>query len=135
AAAGGMETPAWVAKVPRPSPEFPREFIAADADLSDWNGIKPYLEELNGRFLPDMGSLLKWVRDFAELSDAVQEEGARLYIGMTCFTQDGKRQKAYLDFVENVEPAMAPVIDELNKKVLAHPDARNLPSAEYGKWL
>src|SRR5690606_23442440 len=43
--------------------------------------------------------------------------------------------KAYLDFVENVEPAMAPVIDELNKKALAHPDARNLPYSGYGKWL
>jgi oligoendopeptidase F len=124
-----------MAKVPRPSLEFPRRFIAVDADLSKWEGIKIYADELNGRALPDRESLLKWIRDFAELSDAVNEESSRLYIGMTCFTQDPAKQKAYLDFVETVEPAMAPVIDELNKKAIAHPDARSLPKEEYGKWL
>lgn len=126
--------PAWVAKVPRPSPEFPRRFIAPDANLSTWEGIQPYLAELNSRPLPDRESLLKWIRDYAELGDAVHEEGSRLYIGMTCFTQDPAKQKAYLDFVETVEPAMAPVIDELNKKAIAHPDAKSLPKEEYGQW-
>ncbi len=124
-----------MAKVPRPSPEFPRSYIAADADLSKWDEIKTYLDELNRRFLPDRESLLLWIRDYAELGDVVNEEGSRLYIGMTCFTQDEGKQKAYLDFVETVEPAMAPVIDELNKKAIAHPDAAGLPAAEYGKWL
>ncbi len=127
--------PAWIAKVPRPSPEFPRRFIAADADLSKWDGIKSYLDELNLRFLPDRESLIGWISDFAEFGDAVHEEGSRLYIGMTCFTQDEEKQKAYLDFVETVEPAMAPVIDELNKKAIAHPDVRSLPKEDYGKWL
>ncbi|MBW8887934.1 MAG: M3 family oligoendopeptidase [Fibrobacteres bacterium] len=135
AAVAASVVPAWVAKVPRPSPEFPRSFIAADADLSAWEGIKPYLEELNARPLPDRAALLKWIRDYAELSDAVHEEGSRLYIGMTCFTQDSAKQKAYLDFVETVEPAMAPVIDELNKKAIAHPEAKHLPKEEYGQWL
>ncbi len=125
----------WVAKVPRPSPEFPRTYIAIDADLSGWPGIQPYLDELNRRFLPDRDALLKWIRDYAELGDAVHEEGSRLYIGMTCFTQDETRQKAYLDFIETVEPAMAPVIDVLNKKAIGHPDARSLPVEEYGQWL
>jgi len=127
--------PAWVAKVPRPSPEFPRTFIAADAELSSWEGIKPYLDELRARPLPDRPSLLKWIRDYAEIGDAVHEENSRLYIGMTCFTQDEAKQKAYLNFVETVEPAMAPVIDELNRKVVAHPDAAGLPKEEYGQWM
>jgi oligoendopeptidase F len=122
-------------KVPRPSQEFPRKYIAMAADLSRWEGIKLYVDELNRRSLPDRESLLNWIRDFAELSDAVNEEGSRLYIGMTCFTQDPEKQKAYLDFIETVEPAMAPVIDELNKKAISHPDARSLPKEEYGKWL
>src|SRR5947209_1341401 len=93
-AQGGRNVPAWLTKVPRPSAEFPRSFIAADADLSNWAGIQPYLEELNRRALPDRESLLKWIRDYAELGDAVHEEGSRLYIGMTCFTQDEAKQKA-----------------------------------------
>jgi oligoendopeptidase F len=125
----------WMEKVPRPSPEFPRRYLAKDADLSGWEGIKPYLEELRGRVLPDRDSLLQWIRDFSELADAVHEESSRLYIGMTCFTKDEEKQKAYLRFVETVEPAMAPVIDELNRKAIAHPDSASLPKEEYGKWL
>lgn len=138
--AGGPESSeahsmAWTRKVPRPSPEFPRRFLDAKADLSAWAGIKPYLDELRNRALPDRESLLAWIRDYAELGDAVGEEGSRLYIGMTCFTKDEARQKAYLNFVETVEPAMAPVIDELNRKAIAHPDCAGLPKEEYGKWL
>ena len=43
AGGGAGSVPAWVSKVPRPSPEFPRRFIAPDANLSTWDGIKPYL--------------------------------------------------------------------------------------------
>jgi oligoendopeptidase F len=126
---------AWTRKVPRPSPDYPRQYLDARADLSDWAGIKPYLEELRGRSLPDRPALLKWIRDYSELADAVAEEGSRLYIAMTCFTQDEAKQKAYIRFVETVEPAMAPVVDELNRKAIAHPDAATLPKEEYGKWL
>jgi oligoendopeptidase F len=126
---------AWMDKVPRPSPEFPRSFLDANADLSAWEGIKPYLENLRSRALPDRESLLGWIRDFSELADAVHEEGSRLYIAMTCFTKDEEKQKAYLNFVETVEPQMAPVIDELNRKAIAHPDSASLPSDEYGKWI
>lgn len=125
----------WMEKVPRPSPEFPRRFLAADADLSTWEGIKPYLEGLRDRALPTRESLLQWVRDLSELTDALQEESSRLYINMTCFTKDEEKQKAYLRFVETVEPAMAPVVDALNRKIVAHPEAAGLPAAEYGKWL
>ncbi|HLP43231.1 MAG TPA: M3 family oligoendopeptidase [Fibrobacteria bacterium] len=126
---------AWAAKVPRPSPEFPRSYVDPEADLSGWEGIKPYLDELRARSLPNRESLLKWIRDFAEVSDVVGEEGSRLYIAMTCFTQDEEKQKAYIRFVETVEPAMAPIIDELNRKIIAHPDAAGLPAAEYGQWI
>ncbi len=126
--------PAWLAKVPRPSPEFPRNFIAADADLSGWEGIKTYLDELVSRPVPDRHTLIQWIQDYAELGDAVHEESARLYIAMTCFTNDEAKQNAYLNFVETVEPAMAPVIDALNRKIVAHPDCAGLPADVYGQW-
>ena len=62
---------AWERLVPRPSPEFPRVFLHLGADLSAWEGIKPYLDDLLARPLPDRESLLRWIRDYAELSDAV----------------------------------------------------------------
>lgn len=133
--AGPGAEPAWAAKVPRPSPEFPRRFVAADADVSRWEGIRPYLDDLRNRALPDREALIRWIRDYSEIGDVVHEEGSRLYIAMTCFTNDEARQKAYLDFVETVEPAMAPVIDELNRKAIAHPEAARLPAEEYGLWL
>ncbi len=127
--------PEWMKKVPRPSPEFPRRYVAPDAHVETWEAIVPYLNELVDRPLPDAQALLAWIRDYAEFGDVVQEESSRLYIAMTCFTQDENKQKAYLRFVETVEPAMAPMIDKLNKRVVAHPAAMDLPKEEYGIWL
>lgn len=135
AAAAEAAAPDWTRRVPRPSLEFPRRFLDSQADLSAWEGIKPYLDILLTRALPDRAALVQWICDYSELTDAVGEESARLYIAMTCFTKDEARQKAYLNFVEAVDPKMAPVVDELNKKVLAHPESAGLPAAEYGQWL
>lgn len=131
----GFPALAWMKKLPRPSPEYPRRFVAPDADLSTWESIAPYIENLKSRPLPDRAALLAWIRDLGELGDAVQEEQERLYIAMTCYTQDEARQKAFLHFVETVEPALAPELDALNRRVISHPEAAQLPREEYGKWL
>jgi len=69
--------------------------------------------------------LQRWLHDFAELTAAVDEFGARRYIDMTCHTDDPAVERAYLHFVENVDPRVKPLYFRLQKKFLESP-ARGL---------
>jgi oligoendopeptidase F len=127
-------SPAWQKTAQRPSPQYPRRYVPQNIDLGDWDAQKPLWDELANRPLPDAGALARWIADWSELSDAVQEESSRRYIQMTCYTQDKAIEAAYLHFVEKIEPELAPLGDALNRKLAAHPDTAKLPG-DHAKWL
>ena len=54
------------------------------------------------------GELERWLLDWSELNAALDEESSRRYIAMTCHTDSPDAEKAYLHFVENVEPQLKP---------------------------
>lgn len=125
----------WKDRVTRPSAEFPRNYLTSHIDLSRWGQLEPVLAELVDREIPDKSALLAWIRDFTEVESAVSEESSRLYIDMTCFTEDKQKEKAYLEFVANVEPRIREVSDRINRKIAAHPSTDELDGSEYGKWV
>ncbi len=127
-------SPTWQKTAVRPSPQYPRNFVPQQIDLGDWDAQKPLWEELGTRELPDAAALKQWIADWSELSDAVGEEAARRYIEMTCYTQDKDIEARYMHFVEKIEPELAPLDDALNRKLVAHPDAANLPK-DHAQWL
>ena len=49
-----------------------------------------------------------WLLDWSELSAALDEESSKRYIAMTCHTDNAEAERAYLHFVENVEPQIKP---------------------------
>lgn len=126
--------PNWLETAKRPSPDYPRKFVPNDIDLGDWDAQKPLWDDLQDRTLPDLAALQAWIADWNELSDAVGEESARRYIRMTCDTQDKEVEAAYLHFVEKIEPALAPINDALNRKLVAHPDLGKLPE-DHARWI
>jgi oligoendopeptidase F len=119
-------SPAWKQTTPRPSAAYPRRYVPVSIDLGDWEAQRPLWEELKARPLPDAGALRRWIEDWSELSDA--------YIDMTCQTRDPGKEKAYLHFVEEVEPRLAPVGDALNRRLAEHPAAAGLPE-DHRYWL
>jgi oligoendopeptidase F len=127
-------SPAWQKTAVRPSPHYPRNFVPQQIDLGDWEAQKPLWDDLTTRDLPDAAALKRWIFDWSELSDAVGEEGARRYIEMTCYTQDKEIEARYMHFVEKIEPELAPIDDALNRKLVAHPAAADLPE-DHAKWL
>jgi len=127
-------TPAWQQTAQRPSPQYPRHFVPQSIDLGDWDAQKPLWDDLQNRELPDAAALKQWIADWSELSDAVGEESARRYIEMTCYTQDKEIEARYMHFVEKIDPELAPIGDALNRKLVAHPEAANLPE-DHAKWL
>ncbi len=104
-------------KITRPN----RTFLPEDFMISDWNSLKPFFENLVTRGLPDLQSLRRWLSDRSELESVISEDMGWRYIKMTCFTDNEEYSKRYKDFVENIQPQIAPLADQLNKKMSASP--------------
>ncbi len=96
-----------------------RTFLPEDFSVSDWNSLKPSFENLLSRELTDIQSLRKWLADRSELESVISEDMGWRYIKMTCYTDNEEYSKRYQDFVENIQPQIAPFSDQLNKKLAA----------------
>src|SRR5690348_11865421 len=98
----------------------PRRFVPEQIDLGDWAQIAPLFETLESRAAEckSLSDLEKWVLDWGELSAALDEESSKRYIAMTCHTDNPQAEKAYLHFVEKIDPELKPRQFELEKLYL-----------------
>ncbi len=106
-----------VEKINRPK----RIFLPEDFKVSDWNSLKPFFENLLSRELVDVKLLRKWLSDRSELESVISEDMGWRYIKMTCYTDNEEYTKSYQDFVENIQPQIAPLVDQLNRKLATSP--------------
>jgi oligoendopeptidase F len=113
------------------APEFPRQYVAADADFGRWETAEPYFEELTERAVETIPELEKWLIDASELEACFEEEGTGRYTAMTCQTDDPQRQQRYLHFIENVQPNAEPWRDKLRRKFVALAGKLPLPKKRY----
>ena len=98
------------------SNEYPRKFVAPEHSLGDWSQIEPYFDQLRDRECGSVDDVSKWLDDYSELVACIYEVGTDRHIKMTCQTDDEERKKAFLDFIENIEPKCKPRYHELNVK-------------------
>src|ERR1041385_1156305 len=98
-----------------------RHFLPADFKITTWDNLKSYFEELSERPIRSAADLETWLRDRSELESVVSEEMGWRYIRMSCFTDNEEYSNAYKDFVQNIQPHMAPFSDQLNKKAMESP--------------
>jgi oligoendopeptidase F len=95
-----------------------RSFVAPEFAITTWDLLKPYFNELLNRALTDEKAFEKWLLDYSELAAVVSEDMAWRYIKMTCDTANTALRDRYNDFVQNIEPNMAPLTNDLNKKMI-----------------
>ena len=100
----------------------PRKFVPPAIDLGDWPQIAPLFDQLESRAAQckSAAELERWLLDWSELTAALDEESSLRYIAMTCHTDHPDAEKAYLHFVENVEPQIKPRQFALEKIYIAH---------------
>ena len=110
-----------------------RSFVPETVDLGDWPQIAPLFDRLETRAaqIKTAAELERWLLDWSELSAALDEEASRRYIAMTCHTDNADAEKAYLHFVENVDPQLKPRQFALEKIYVAHPQREQLPKARF----
>lgn len=108
----------------------PRKFVGENFKVTTWEALKPYLDKLLERDLNSLADLKEWFLDRSEIEAVLSEDMGWRYIRMTCFTENEEYRKAYQDFVENIQPHLATVSDQLNKKAAASPFLTQLAGKE-----
>jgi oligoendopeptidase F len=93
-----------------------RKFLEEDFKVMSWDGLKPFFDNLLERKIDSVADLRNWFHDRSELEAVIGEDLAWRYINMTCYTENQDYRKSYQDFIENIQPQIAPVSDKLNKK-------------------
>jgi oligoendopeptidase F len=111
----------------------PRRFVPQEIDLGDWNNIAPLFDQLEARApaCASAANLEQWLLDWSELNAAIDEESTRRYIAMTCHTDNAEAEKAYLYFIEHVDPQLKPRQFKLARTYVTHPLRTKLPKLRY----
>lgn len=109
----------------------PRHFLPEHFEISNWEAIKPYFDNLLERNIDAKADLEQWLKDSSEITSVIYEDMAWRYIGMTCDTKDEEKANRYKQFVTEMQPKLSPVSNELNKKLQASPSLEKLEGSAY----
>ncbi len=107
----------------------PRAFVPEKIDLGDWAQIAALFDLLEARAprCRTPAQLQRWLLDAGELAAALDQESALRNIAMTCHTENADAERAYLHFVEQIEPQLKPRQFQLAVIYLRHPLRSKLP--------
>jgi len=111
----------------------PRKFVPENLDFGDWSQLSPLYARLEAR-APECKSaaeLERWVLDWSELNAAIDQDSSKRYIAMTCHTDNPEAEKAYLHFVEHIQPQIKPREFKLAQTFVGHPLRGQLPKRRY----
>jgi oligoendopeptidase F len=95
-----------------------RTFLPQNLNLAEFAAIEPYYRQLLQAPLMSADECTRWLANFSELTAAVEEYGNRRYIDKSCHTDDPAIEKAYLHFVEEIEPRIKPLHFRLQQRFL-----------------
>ncbi len=95
-------------------------------ERSRWETFEPFYTDLLQRNITH-DNLTLWLTDWSRLDSLVDEAGSMIHIEKTLDTTDKGREKAFIDFVNNVQPLAAVADQKLKERFLAlMPDSENL---------
>jgi len=98
-----------------------RQFLPSDFEVTTWDALKPYFEELSRREINSQKELEKWLLDVSEIQAVISEDACWRQIKMTCDTENKTLEEAFTYFCMEIEPHIKPYADALNKKLMASP--------------
>ncbi len=111
-----------------------RTYIPQNLEIK-WENLSPIFEELQNRNIATVAELEQWLRDKSELEAALEEDFAWRYIKMSCDTANEQLVKDFQYFATEIEPQIAPIANELNKKLVESPFIEELDQQKYFVYL
>jgi oligoendopeptidase F len=112
-----------------------RRFLPNKIKVTAWEVLAPYFTQLLERSIQSKTDLENWLKDRSELEAFVSENLAWRYVKMTCDSNNKDLEQAYLFFVTEIEPQIAPLSDQLNRKLVACPFINELDHDKYFIYL
>jgi len=108
----------------------PRTFVPENLEIK-WENLEPLFEELKNREINSVEELETWLKNRSELEAALEENFAWRYIKMTCDTSNEDLLKDFQYFATEIEPKIAPIANDLNKKFIESPFVDQLDKDKY----
>lgn len=105
--------------------------VPESLDATRWSNLEPYYRELIDREIHCAQCLERLILDRSELDAAAAQAFAVLTIRMTCHTDDPEANRAYTDFVENIQPRLREAGFALDRKIISAPQAAELDRYRY----
>jgi oligoendopeptidase F len=95
-----------------------RYFLPNDFVLSTWEDIAPYFNTLLSANFNSKEEFITWLKNRSEVDAFLEENLAWRYIRMTIDTRIKELSDSYQFFVTEIQPKLAPLENQLNKKML-----------------
>lgn len=111
-----------------------KTFVPHNIEIK-WENLEPLFTELVNRLLNSVTELEKWLQDRSELEATLEEDFAWRYIKMTCDTANEELVKSFQYFATEIEPKIAPLQNELNKKLISSAYLEALDQSKYFIYL
>ncbi len=111
------------------APFVPRVYLSTAADLTDTAQLETIFDRLRADLDAAMTveQLERWLEAYGEVDSAIDQARTERYIAMTCQTDDPEREKAYLKFVEEIDPWLKPRQFALWQALVQRPAFASLP--------
>jgi len=104
------------------------EFIPNGLVVQKPEDISVFFQELLERELNSAEEFQVFLKHVSDLESFVSEDMAWRYIRMTCDTKSKDHEEAYLKFVQEIQPVLAPLEDKLNNKIVGSEFTASLES-------
>ena len=97
-----------------------RDYLPEKLEVSDWQVVESYFQELLCRKIHGVDDLKIWLRNRSELEAFLQEELGWRYIRMSCETANEEYSTAFNFFVGEIQPKIAPLSHQLDQFLLGN---------------
>ncbi len=111
-----------------------RNYLPQELNI-DWDALEPIFNELLKREINSVYELEKWLKHKSEVEAALEEDFAWRYIKMSCDTANEDLVKSFQYFATEIEPKIAPIGNDLNKKLNDSPFVKDLDQDKYFVYL
>jgi oligoendopeptidase F len=108
----------------------PRIYVPEGLEIT-WENLQPLFTALKEREILSVTDLEQWLHDRSELEAVLEEDFAWRYIRMTCDTTNEKLLEDFQYFATQIEPKIAPIANELNKKIVESTFTEELDQTKY----
>ncbi|QJW91916.1 M3 family oligoendopeptidase [Spirosoma taeanense] len=98
-----------------------RRFIREDLELTSWDDVKSFYDDLLNRPVTSSIELQQWLMDRSELESYLSENFAWRYIQMTCDTANEDLVNRLNFFIEEIQPPMTAYGNDLDLKAINSP--------------